>query len=171
LPDGVTATPTRATAQKGPGDSDTNPRQFWVDVSAAAPFKSLQLTLNYFGCTEDLCLALTHEYTVEMKAEEDGSRTYGMNKGTKNGKMVGGKQGAGSRTGTQSQPGGGSRMTQMDANNDGAVSFEEMCAQVKKQRPDDFSADRIRRRFDLMDINKDGALSASELETMQTRQR
>ena len=31
-PEGVVATPASATAAKGPGESDTQPRQFWVDI-------------------------------------------------------------------------------------------------------------------------------------------
>lgn len=162
LPDGVTATPVQAAAQKGMGDSDTQPRQFWVDIASAKPFESLQLKLNYFACTPDLCMALTHGYTVEMKARDDGSRTYGMNKGNRSGS---------SRGGSRNAAGGGSRLQQMDTNHDRAVSFEELCAQMKKQRPDGFSTERARRRFDAMDMNKDGQLSASELENMPRRQR
>ncbi|WP_372808856.1 TlpA family protein disulfide reductase, partial [Pontiella sp.] len=32
-PEGASATPATATAQKGPGDSDTLPRQFWVEIA------------------------------------------------------------------------------------------------------------------------------------------
>ncbi|VGO23403.1 TlpA family protein disulfide reductase [Pontiella sulfatireligans] len=83
LPKGVTATPAEASAKKGPGDSDTQPRQFWVNITANKPVEAIQLKLNYFGCTPDLCLALTHEYTIQLKAENRGSSTYGMNRGKK----------------------------------------------------------------------------------------
>lgn len=81
VPDGITATPTEATAAQGPGDSDTQPRQFWVDIDGAIPYDELGLTLHYYGCTPDMCMALTHEYTVLLEDENRGSRTFGMNRG------------------------------------------------------------------------------------------
>lgn len=81
VPDGITATPTEATAARGPGDSDTQPRQFWVDIDGAIPYDELGLTLHYYGCTPDMCMALTHEYTVLLEDENRGSRTFGMNRG------------------------------------------------------------------------------------------
>jgi hypothetical protein len=81
LPDGVTATPAEASAKKFSGDSDSNPRQFWVDISSDKPFKEIELTLDYYGCTSEICLPLTHEYIIKMENENRGSRTFGMNKG------------------------------------------------------------------------------------------
>ena len=81
VPDGITATPSTATAQPGPGDSDTQPRQFWVDIDGAIPYDELGLTLHYYGCTPDLCMALTHNYTILLEDENRGSRTFGMNRG------------------------------------------------------------------------------------------
>jgi hypothetical protein len=49
MPEGATATPTEATAKKGPGDSDALARQFWVDVEGAKPGQQLQLKFDYFG--------------------------------------------------------------------------------------------------------------------------
>ena len=81
LSEGITATPTEATAAQGPGDSDTQPRQFWVDIEGAIPYDELGLTLHYYGCTPDMCMALAHEYTVLLEDENRGSRTFGMNRG------------------------------------------------------------------------------------------
>lgn len=81
VPDGITATPTEASAARGPGDSDTLPRQFWVDIEGAIPYDELGLTLHYYGCTPDMCMALTHKYTVLLEDENRGSRTFGMNRG------------------------------------------------------------------------------------------
>jgi hypothetical protein len=154
LADGVTATPESGTAKKGPDDSDTLPRQFWVDITNATPGGAIQLKLNYFGCTSELCMALTHEYTIQIKAKDDGSRTYNMNKGTRGSK--------------QNSPSGGgdrmARMARMDSDNDGAVSFEEMCVTTKKQRGTDYSEQQTRRRFDSIDTDKNGSISEEELE-------
>ena len=81
VPEGITATPTEATAAQGPGDSDTQPRQFWVDIEGAISYDELRLTLHYYGCTPDMCMALAHEYTVLLEDENRGSRTFGMNRG------------------------------------------------------------------------------------------
>lgn len=83
LPKGVEATPASATAKKGEGDSDTLPRQFWVDIKADKTPGDIGLELHYFGCTPDLCMALTQEYTIRFKAEDRGSNTYGFNRGQK----------------------------------------------------------------------------------------
>jgi hypothetical protein len=82
-PKGVSATPAEAAAAKGSGDSDTLPRQFWVDVNGASAGDEFQLALHYFGCTPDLCMALTHDYTISLVAEDRGSSTFGFNRGEK----------------------------------------------------------------------------------------
>ncbi len=83
LPDGVTATPKEASALRGEGDSDSKPRQFWVDIQGASPSSVITITYHYYGCTPDLCEALTHTYTIELSPEEKGARTFGFNRGPK----------------------------------------------------------------------------------------
>lgn len=85
LPEGVSATPSEAVAKKGPGDEDTFPRQFWVDVEGAEPGQELGLALHYYGCTPDFCVAMTHEYTIGLEDENRASRTFGMNRGPRRG--------------------------------------------------------------------------------------
>ena len=91
LPGGVTATPVTASAAKGQGDSDTEPRQFWVDIASSKIPGDMKLTLNYYGCTPNMCQALTHEYTIHFVREDRGANTYGFNRGPGGGK--GGKKG------------------------------------------------------------------------------
>lgn len=79
VPEGVSATPTEAVAKQGPGDEDTQPRQFWVDVKDAEPGQEIGLALHYYGCTPDFCVAMSHEYTIRLEDENRGSRTFGMN--------------------------------------------------------------------------------------------
>ncbi|MFK7788919.1 MAG: TlpA family protein disulfide reductase [Phycisphaeraceae bacterium] len=76
--EGVTATPAEATAAVGKGDSDTQPRQFWVDIKSEGKPGEAKLTLHYFGCTPAFCKAMTHTYTIEFKAENRAARTYGF---------------------------------------------------------------------------------------------
>ncbi|MDF1823614.1 MAG: hypothetical protein P1U68_03170 [Verrucomicrobiales bacterium] len=95
LPTGVTATPQEASAVRGEGDYDSEPRQFWVEIDSAKPSDKFKLAFHYYGCTEEVCLALTHGYDIELVAADDGSRTYGFNRGQKGGKGKGGKGGKG----------------------------------------------------------------------------
>lgn len=81
LPAGVKATPTEASAKKGPGDKDVEPRQFWVDIQSDSAGASFELAMHYFGCTDTMCKALTQSYTVELKSAEMGSSTFGFNRG------------------------------------------------------------------------------------------
>lgn len=80
-PEGVTVTPAEASAAVGQGDSDTQPRQFWVDIKANKVPGDFKLTLDYYGCTPDMCQALTHEYIIHFAPENRGSNTYGFNRG------------------------------------------------------------------------------------------
>lgn len=156
LPNGVTATPAEASAKKGEGDSDTLPRQFWVDVTSDKPFKEIKLKLDYFGCTSDMCLPLTHEYTIKMENENRGSRTFGMNTG----------RAVNSKRSGQS----GNRMERLDTNKDGKVTFDEMYTQMKR-RNSNMNKERAQQQFDRMDANNDGVLSADELANAPQNQR
>ncbi len=149
LPKGVSATPAEASAKKGSGDNDTLPRQFWVDITSDKPFGEMTLKLDYFACTSDMCLPLTHEYTIKMKNENRGSRTYGMNTG---------------RSGNSKQQNqGGSRFERLDSNNDGSVSFDEMYTQMKR-RNNTITLERAKQQFARMDSDKNGLLSENEVE-------
>ncbi len=53
LPPGLKATPATASANKGPGDKDTKPRQFWIDVESDSQPVSFELSMHYFGCTDN----------------------------------------------------------------------------------------------------------------------
>ncbi|MEO6788262.1 MAG: hypothetical protein ABI318_19235, partial [Chthoniobacteraceae bacterium] len=101
LPNGVTATPAEASAVKGTGNSDTQPRQFWVDVKANKTPGDMKLTLYYYGCTPDMCKALTHEYTIHFAPENRGANTYGFNRGPGG---QGGNGGRGGKGGKRPEP-------------------------------------------------------------------
>ncbi len=155
LHDGATAAPAEASAKKGEGDSDTKPRQFWVDISSEKPFDEIKLKLDYFGCTPEMCLPLTHEYTIKMENENRGSRTYGMNRGRAGNSIRNNR--------------GGSRMQRLDTNKDGSVSFDEMFVQMKR-RNSNISQEKAQQQFNRMDSNKDGVLSSDEIENAPQRQ-
>ena len=159
-PDGVMATPNQASAKKGPGESDTQPRQFWIDIKSDSKPEELHLKLDYYGCTPDLCMALTHEYTIRLQDENRGARTAGMNRGNRG---QGGRQGDSQNERERGRQ-GGLQMTQIDSNQDGFVSFEEMSASIKERRGNNIDSQRLKRRFTSIDTDNDGKLSAEELE-------
>lgn len=149
LPSGLVANPKTARALVGQGDSDSKPRQFWVDVSGEHSFEDIVLTLNYYACNADMCRALSQEYTISLEPENRGSRTYGMNKG---------KRGASKQSANSSQ-----RMQRLDLDKDGRVSFDEMYMQMKSKQGEDFSREKARQQFNRMDTNDNGYLSVEEV--------
>ncbi len=100
LPDGVKADPATAVANKGPGDSDTQPRQFWVNIEGDKTLDDIKLSLHYYACSPGMCEAMTHEYTIAFTAEDKNSRTFSFNRGQ--GAAGGGMRpgGAGGRPGS-----------------------------------------------------------------------
>ena len=81
LPKGITASPAEATAAMGPGDSDTQSRQFWVDLQSKQMPSEFTVKLHYYACTPDMREAKTHEYLVRLEPENRGASTYGFNRG------------------------------------------------------------------------------------------
>lgn len=176
-PDGITASPAQASAEQGEGESDRLPRQFWVDIKSDSKRKEFLLQLDYYGCTPDMCMALTHEYTVVLEDENRGARTAGMNRGNRGQRgrgesARGGRQGNGdSVEGRQRSRQGGMQLTGMDSDKDGFVSFEEMILSVKARRGDGVDLERLQKRFASMDTDSDGKLSTEELESAPRGQR
>lgn len=164
LPEGVTATPAEASAKKGSGDSDTKPRQFWVDISSDKPFTEMKLRLDYYACTSDLCLPLTHEYTIRMENENRGSRTFGMNTGKGNMRNMGNMGNSNRANGADK------RMEVLDANKDGVVAFDEFSAQMKIRQGNNYNQERAKQQFDEMDSNNDGFISSDELKNAPQKQ-
>ena len=113
---------------------------------------SIGLALHYFACTPDLCTAMTHEYIITFKKEDNGSITAGFNNRNRGGR-------SGSSSGNT-----GRRFEIMDKNHDKTVSFEELKSMMK-QRRSDLSESDIKNRFEQMDKNHDNQLSQVEIES------
>jgi len=63
-----------------PGDSD--PREFMLNVEAWPGGQPLQLTVTYFACVgEESCHAVTQEYTLHLRRDEDGGNAKGEGAG------------------------------------------------------------------------------------------
>jgi|GEM_PF-1478032 len=114
LPEGVKADPVTAQAKGGPGEKDSQPRQFWVDIESGEAGKTpdkAKLALHYFACTPDMCTALTHEYTIHFTAEDRNSRTFGFNRGKGRPQRGGAQRGQGTQRGQGAQRGQGGQST------------------------------------------------------------
>ena len=81
LPEGVTIDPPTKQANKGPGDSDSEPRQFKLKVNSEGKPGDVKLKIHYFACTPGMCKGLTHEYTIAFEDMNRNSRTYSFNRG------------------------------------------------------------------------------------------
>ena len=81
LPQGVSIEPSSGQANKGPGDSDTEPRQFKLKVDCDGTPADIKLKIHYFACTPGMCEGLTHEYLIAFKDMNRNSRTYSFNRG------------------------------------------------------------------------------------------
>lgn len=90
-PDGSTVTPVEAIANRGKGEMDTEPRQFMIDVSGLEPGATMKLALHYYGCTDEFCKPLTHEYLIRLAAEDRAASTFGFRGGGREGRRSRGK--------------------------------------------------------------------------------
>ena len=105
IADGVTVTPVMAEAPKLDVESDTEPREFLVDVQNWEAGKPIKVQIQYFACNKTLgwCKALDQEFTVWL--EQD--RTSGMVNGRSHFPGGGGRGGQAGRGGGQQSRGAG----------------------------------------------------------------
>lgn len=99
--EGVTVTPAMAESEKLEVESDTEPREFLVDVKNWESGKPIKVEIQYFACNKKKgwCKPVTQEFTVWL--EQDG--TAGMVNGRSHFPGGGGRGGAGA-----GRPGGAS---------------------------------------------------------------
>lgn len=95
-----TAGPTAVTPATGDGpkvnvDSDTDPREFLVEVSQAEPKTSIELTVKYFACSDDWCKAVTQDYRITFARDRDAGVVMGRNRGPARGNGFGRGPGGG----------------------------------------------------------------------------
>ena len=101
IADGVTMTPVMAESPKLDVESDTEPREFIVDVQNWEAGKPIKVQLQYFGCNKEMgwCKAVEQEFTVWL--EQD--RTAGMVNGRTHFPGSGGRGGTGRQGGRGGQ--------------------------------------------------------------------
>lgn len=170
-PSGVKAEPREATAAAHPGDSDTEPREFWVTLDGDGPPASVGLKLSYHGCTDTLCLALAQEHTIVFERDDYGGWTFGFSprrtqgRGARPQSQAAAKAATGESPGTRGpMPGGmGERhpspaeiLQSFDRDKDGKIAPDE-------------APERMRSRWKSLDADEDNFVTLAELEARDAR--
>ena len=107
--DGVTVTPTMAEAEKLDVESDTEPREFLVDVQNWEAGKPIKVEIQYFACNkeEGWCKPVTQDFTVWLEQDSTAGMVNGRSHFPGGGGRAGGQRGGGQRG--DGQRGGGQR--------------------------------------------------------------
>ncbi len=139
-PRGATVTPSSG---KGPKvdsvASDSDPREFLVDVEARDLGAPLELSTRYYACHEKWCRPIRQSYRITLEVDPDGGGVIDRSFRP--------------RPGAPGGPGDPlfvSRLMRGDLNGDGKLSRDEI-------------PHHIEREFDLLDANRDGYIEPSEM--------
>ena len=85
-PDGLTVSPAKGEAPKVEEPSDSDPREFLIDIDRGEASGPLELTVTYFACNEKegWCRPVTQRYTIALEHDPDGgwvSKRYRVRRG------------------------------------------------------------------------------------------
>ncbi len=145
-PDGIKLSPTSGEGPKVDVASDSDPREFLVEIEGAESREPIELTVRYFACNseEGWCIPVTQQVAIRLERDRDGGRAFGRGR-------TGGQRG--SPAGPRSMA---ERLRSRDRDGDGKLSRDEV-------------PERMARRFDRMDTNGDGFIDGEELAAMARR--
>ncbi len=73
-PEGVKLSATTGESPKSSSENDSAPREFLLDVNSWPADKTIQLTVAYDACTEDLCHSVKQTYVLSRQRDQDGGR-------------------------------------------------------------------------------------------------
>jgi hypothetical protein len=136
LPEGAKIVKSLGEAAKSKAASDSDPREFLIDVEAWPEDQPLKITVTYAACVgESACHAVKQSYVLKRKRDNDG----------------GGARGAGA--GFWDAEEFTKQMLQRDKNGDGKLDKTEVMGLVLPH-------------FEQFDVNKDGFLDAEELKAV-----
>ncbi|VGO19988.1 sulfatase-like hydrolase/transferase [Pontiella sulfatireligans] len=156
---GATVTPAMATAPELSVESDTEPREFLVDVKNWKAGKPIKVEIQYFACNKEKgwCEAVEQEFTVWLEEDATAGKVAGRSHfpGGNSQAGRGGQgqpQGQSQRRGPQAQAGSSADriFSRYDTNGDGKITKAEFIG------PE--------RRFTMLDKDKDGTITCSEAE-------
>jgi hypothetical protein len=81
LPDGVTIEKSSGQAAKVKALSDTDPREFMLDVQDWPSDKPIRLAVSYSACVEQACHVVRQEYLLHLRRDKDGGGARGAGAG------------------------------------------------------------------------------------------
>jgi hypothetical protein len=122
-PEGVKLSATTWESPKSSSENDSAPREFLLDVEAWPVDKTIELTVAYAACTEDLCHSVKQTYVLSRHRDKDGGRA----------------KSAGFRVLTLEQM--VKRLLAGDKNGDGKLNKEELNL-IQKSRFADYDVDK-----------------------------
>lgn len=157
-PSGIKLSESKAEAAKVEAKADIDPREFLVDIEGRSK-EPLKLVVEYFACDDDerWCKAVKQEYLISLEQDRDAGRISGakgskgkggMSKGKGKGMSGKGKGGKGDPSrmiSMMDSDGDGkigeseakghmkSRFSQIDTNEDGYVTTEELKARIERR--------------------------------------
>ncbi len=132
--------------------SDTDPREFLIEVNNWKSGDHLPIKVIYYACDEDdkWCRIEVQNYTLILDPDAYAGGVIGRSHRSRPG---------GSNSGGRPMQGGNSmieRMMSFDKNKDELLTKNEL-------------PERMRRRFNIMDADKDGFISSKEIADMRRR--
>lgn len=147
VPDHTTINEARGIAPLIKQPSDTDPREFLIEVDNWKSGDPLPIEVTYYACDEDdkWCKLVVQNYTITLDPDPYAGRVIGRSSRSRSrGRMM--------QEGTNNVE----RMMNFDTNQDGLLSKDEV-------------PERMRMRFDMIDANNDGFLSTDEIAAMRRR--
>lgn len=144
LPGNLKANPEQSVAAEVKEPSDSNPREFAVELTGAKPGDVMELTFHYFACSDEegWCVPATQSYKITLKADENGGGTMGRSFG-----RIRGQEGNG-----QTPEEFRERILLADVDGDGIVHLE------------DFPPMKFRETMKKADQDHNGILDEKEIE-------
>jgi hypothetical protein len=132
VPEGVSIEPLSAEAPKVDAASDTDPREFMLNVSTWPASRPIELTVTYFACVgETSCHAVQQQYTLQLRRDQDagGARGEGAgywNEDFANQMFSGDRNNDGKLSKTEVRGLVAPHFDKLDVNHDGLLDREEV---------------------------------------------
>ncbi len=160
-PEGIEITPLNGAGPKVEPATDSDPREFLLDVTDWPIGTPIVFDINYYACSEKegWCKPVSQSYRVTLERDRAGGMAQGRwNRGGGQGQ----RGGRGGERGMGRGQGGGQDAAQMisrmDRDGDGKIALDE-------------APERMQQRFKMFDANGDSYLDAAEFQTMIDRRR
>lgn len=131
--------------------TDSDPREFLLDVESWGAKDSIEITVRYFACSEKegWCKPVTQVYIVKLERDPAGGMAQSRWK-------RGGEGGDGGQVGRGGGMADADPLARMDTDGDGKIAQSEAPGPMK-------------RRFSFFDTDGDGYISGDELDVLKER--